>query len=137
MCTEYRHHFRFNNDLNWEGQSDRLKSKSLHFELLQLFSFLLKLEMTIFAMGNCSLDETIPKPIQQPEMSMALEVPTTRPQLSFTYKLQPTLFLIQRWASFLSGAQVPVKILSGSKPSNNRLLFQQPSAYTHQVHGVL
>lgn len=113
--------------------------------------------MTIFAMGNCSLDETIPKPIQQPEMSMALEVPTTRPHilvclkvdkqnliallqvhlLSFTYKLQPTLFLIQRWASFLSGAQVPVKILSGSKPSNNRLLFQQPSAYTHQVHGVL
>jgi hypothetical protein len=120
--------------------------KSLHFELL--YTPVLKLEMTIFAMrdsqahptarnvrgfGSAHNRATYPSlpEIDRQNLIALLQVHL----LSFTYNLLPFSSNRQRCASFLSGAQLPVKILSSSKPSNNRLLFQQPSAYNIKCTG--
>ena len=50
--------------------------------------------MAIFSICNWQLDETIPNPIQWPEFSVELEVPTTRPHTLVQFHVHMNLVFL-------------------------------------------
>lgn len=78
---------RLNNGHNWKGLCERNTLWTLLTFACPLWFW--KLEMAVLLICNCELHETVPELIQQPEMSLELEVPRTGPIILATISCAP------------------------------------------------
>ena len=82
MCLESRHRPKINREHNWDSLCDHLEIERIFtrdcYDLCRFSTSIPKLETTTFAIRKHLQDETIPKPVQQPGLSMEWEVLTIR-----------------------------------------------------------
>ena len=79
MCSKQVNFSRLDNVHNLEGLCDHLEFITiftLESNIFCISTSIMKLDLTTYAICNCSLDETIHDPIQWHDKFVELEVPT-------------------------------------------------------------